>query len=111
MKSSINYFTYKELEIMGKFSNLLKKEGYIVSMAPPESYLDSTTSEFILSLLHNYPEWEKEFPDFNYHERNVYAYLIGKYSIDTFDFVSLQLYEGNTHVLYKYERDKNHLEK
>ena len=106
MKSNINYFTYKELEIMGGFSKLLKKEGYIVSMAPPESYLDPTTSEFSLSLLHNYPEWEKEFPDFTYHARNVYAYLIAKYSIDTFDFVSLQLYEGNTHVLYKYEREK-----
>ena len=106
MKSNINYFTYKELEIMGEFSKLLKKEGYIVSMAPPESYLDPTTSEFSLSLLHNYPEWEKEFPDFTYHGRNVYAYLIAKYSIDTFDFVSLQLYEGNTHVLYKYEREK-----
>ena len=61
-------------------------------MASPESYLDSTTSEFSLSLLHNYPEWEKEFPDFTYHGRNVYAYLITKYFIDTFDFVSLQLY-------------------
>ena len=80
-------------------------------MAPSESYLDPTTIKFSLSLLYNYPEWEKEFPDFTYHGRNVYTYLIAKYSIDTFDFVSLQLYEGNTHVLYKYERDKNHLEK
>ena len=106
MNSSINHFTYKELEIMGEFSKLLKNEGYIVSMAPPESYLDPTTSEFSLSLLHNYPEWEKEFPDFTYHGRNAYAYLIAKYSLDIFDFVSLQLYEGNTHTLYKYEREK-----
>ena len=106
MNSSINHFTYKELEIMGEFSKLLKNEGYIVSMAPAESYLDPTTSEFSLSLLHNYPEWEKEFPDFTYHGRNVYAYLIARYSIDIFDFVSLQLYEGNTHTLYKYEREK-----
>ena len=106
MKSSINYFTYKELDIMGEFSQLLKKEGYIVSMAPAESYLDYSTSEFSLSLLHNHPEWEKEVPDFTYHGRNVYAYLIAKYSLDTFDFVSLQLYEGYTHTLYKYEREK-----
>ena len=106
MESSINHFTYKELDIMGEFSQLLKKEGYIVSMAPPESYLDPTTSEFSLSLLHNYPEWEKEFPNFTYHGRNVYAYLIAKYSLDTFDFISLQLYEGYTHTLYKYNREK-----
>ena len=106
MESSINHFTYKELDIMGEFSQLLKKEGYIVSMAPPESYLDPTTSEFSLSLLHNYPEWEKEFPNFTYHGRNVYAYLIAKYSLNTFDFISLQLYEGYTHTLYKYNREK-----
>ena len=106
MESSINHFTYKELDIMGEFSQLLKKEGYIVSMAPPESYLDPTTSEFSLSLLHNYPEWEKEFAKFTYHGRNVYAYLIAKYSLNTFDFVSLQLYEGYTHTLYKYQREK-----
>jgi chitinase len=104
--SSINYFTYKELDIMGKFSQLLKKEGYIVSMAPAESYLDPTTDEFSLSLLHNYLEWEKEVPEFNYHGRNVYAYLLAKYSIDTFDFISVQLYEGYTHTLYKYQKEK-----
>ena len=104
--SSINYFTYKELDIMGKFSQLLKKEGYIVSMAPAESYLDPTTDEFSLSLLHNYLEWEKEVPEFNYHGRNVYAYLLAKYSIDTFDFISVQLYEGYTHTLYKYKKEK-----
>ena len=76
---------------MGKFSQLLKNAGYIVSMAPAESYLDPTTDEFSLSLLHNYPEWEKDVPEFNYHGRNAYAYLLAKYSIDTFDFISIQL--------------------
>jgi hypothetical protein len=75
-------------------------------MVPPESYLDPSTSEFSLSLLHNYPEWEKEVPDFTYHARNVYAYLIAKFSLNTFDFVSVQLYEGYAHALYKYEREK-----
>ena len=105
-KSSYNHFTYKELDLMGKFSQLLKKEGYIVSMAPAESYMDPTTDEFSLSLLNNYPEWEKEYPDFTYHGRNIYSYLIAKYSLDTFDFISLQLYEGYTHTLYQYEREK-----
>ena len=104
--SSHNHFTYKELDIIGEFSVLLKKEGYLVTMVPPESYLDPSTSEFSLSLLHNYPEWEKEVPDFTYHARNVYAYLIAKFSLNTFDFVSVQLYEGYAHALYKYERKK-----
>ena len=105
-QSSNNYFTYKELDIIGEFSKLMKEEGYIVSMAPPESYLDSTTSEFSLALTYNYPEWEKEVPDFTYHGRNAYAYLIAKYSINTFDFVSVQLYETYSHVIYKYMREK-----
>ena len=106
MSSSYNHFTYEELDLMGKFSQLLKNNGYIVSMAPAESYLDFTTDEFSLSLLHNYPEWEKEKPDFTYHGRNAYAYLLAKYSIDTFDFISVQLYEGYSHTLYNYEREK-----
>ena len=106
INSSINYFSYKELDIMGQFSQKLKKEGYIVSMAPAESYLDPTTDEFSLSLLYNYPEWEKEVPEFKYHGRNVYAYLLAKYSIDTFDFISIQLYEGYSHTLYKYKKLK-----
>ena len=104
--SSINHFTFKELDLMGTFSQIMKKEGYIVSMAPSESYLDPTTEEFSLSLLFNHPEWEKEVPDFNYHGRNAYSYLLAKYSVDTFDFISVQLYEGYSHSLYKYKREK-----
>ena len=100
--SSINHFTYEELNLMGELSQILKKNGYIVSMAPAESYLDSTTEEFSLSLLYNYPEWETLTPNFTYHGRNAYAYLIAKYSIDTFDFISLQLYESYSHALYKF---------
>ena len=96
-------------DIMGKFSQLLKKDGYIVSMAPAESYLDSSTDEFSLSLLYNYPEWEKKCPDFNYHGRNAYAYLLAKYSVDTFDFISVQLYEGYSHTLFKYKKNKQNL--
>lgn len=105
-KSPHNYFTIKELDLMGNFSKILKKEGYIVAMAPCESYMDPTTDEFSLSLLNNYPEWEKEFPDFTYHGRNVYTYLIAKFSLDIFDFISIQLYEGYSHSLYQFERMK-----
>ena len=105
INSSINYFTYEELDLMGKFSKLLKNGGYIVSMAPAESYIDSSTDEFSLSLLYNYPEWENELPNFTYHGRNAYAYLIAKYSIDTFDFISVQLYESWSHALYKFRKE------
>ena len=106
LNSTDNHFTYKELDIIGQFSRILKRNGYIVTMVPPESYLDASTSEFSLSLTHNYPEWEKEVPNFTYHARNVYAYLIAKYSIKTFDLVMVQLYEGYAHALYKFEREK-----
>ena len=43
---------------------------------------------------------------FTYHARNVYAYLIEKFSLNTFDFVPVQLYEVYAHALYKYEREK-----
>lgn len=104
--SPANHFTVKELDLMGELSVLAKQKGYLVAMAPAESYLDVTTSEFSLSLMHNHKEWEKEVPNFTYHGRNAYAYLIGKYGIENFDFVSVQLYEGYTHTLYRYERKK-----
>ena len=102
--SNSNHFTIKELDIMGELSVLAKQKGYIVSLAPAESYLDYTTSEFSLSLLYNHNEWINEVPNFNYHGRNTYAYLIKKYGINVFDFISIQLYEGYTHTLYKYKR-------
>ena len=104
--NSINHFTIKELDLMGQLSVLLKKNNFIVSMAPSESYLDPFIEDFSLSLLFNHKEWEKEFPNFTYHGRNCYAYLIKKYGIENFDFVSFQFYEGYTHALYKYEREK-----
>ena len=104
--SPSNHFTLKELDLMAELSVLAKQKGYIVAMAPAESYVDVTTSEFSLSLMHNHKEWEEEVPNFTYHGRNAYAYLIAKVGIDNFDFVSVQLYEGYTHTLYRYERKK-----
>ena len=76
-----------------------------------ESYLDPTVSTFDRSLLHNYPEWESIVPNFNYHGMNTYAYLIDRYGKcasledttverDTFDFITIQLYEGYSHAQY-----------
>ena len=106
VNSSINYFTFEELDLMGELSLRLKQGGYYVTMAPPESYLDPSTEEFKLDLLHNYPEWETIDPSFTFHGRNAYSYLLAKYSVETFDFISVQLYEGYSHALYKYERQK-----
>ena len=136
--SEYNSFKPECLDLMGKFSQLAKKAGYVVAMAPAESYLDPTTSDFSLSLRHTYPEWVGMNPtnNFSYHGRNTYAYILAKYNetcierartiekdgeidenfdqegecrgeealisrIPTFDFVTIQLYEGYSHAMYK----------
>jgi len=76
---------------MGELSILLKKEKYIVTIVPPQSYYDISTSEFNLSLLNNYPDFH---PEFKYHGRNTYAYLqakFGKYHkyLNTFDLITV----------------------
>lgn len=102
LESNNNYFTYKELEIIGKLSQLLKKERYIVSITPRESYLDPITNKFSLSLINKSSEWENEFTENSYQGKNIYAYLIAKYSLNTFDFISIQLYEDYSHSLFKF---------
>jgi len=109
LNSKYNYFTIECLDLIGEMSQLAKKNGLIVSMAPAESYLDATTSRFDRSLKHIYPEWETLIPKFTYHGHNVYAYLIAKYGLTlihknqnvfTYDFVSVQFYEGYSHIEY-----------
>ena len=46
MNSKYNVFTTECLDLMGEMSQLAKKDGYIVAMAPAESYLDPTTTLF-----------------------------------------------------------------
>ena len=100
-----NNFTYKELDIIDKFSQLLKKEGYIVSMTPRESYLDPSTNEFSLSLTNNNnSEWGNIYDDISYQGRNIYSYLLAKYSVKTFDFISIQLFEDYSLSLFKFEK-------
>ena len=106
--SPFNMFTQPCLDLMGQISQLAKKDGYLVSMVPAESYLDPTASVFDFYLNHSYPEWETLVPFFPYHGHNVYAYLLVKYGStlvngqvsDTFDFVTIQLYEGYSHADY-----------
>jgi hypothetical protein len=68
-------------------------------MAPAESYLDYTNSNFNLSLKNNYSEYENNF---NYHGNNCYAYIIDNFGLEIFDFVSIQLYEGFSHANFRY---------
>ncbi len=75
--SVFNTFSVACLELVGEFSMLAKRDGYIVSMVPAESYFDPTTSSYDRSLLHPYPEWHPEC----YHGHNAYAYVLSRYGI------------------------------
>lgn len=98
IKSPTNIFTVECLNQMGEFSALAKSDGYIVSMAPPESYLDITSRKFsrLLNLTYSDP-WHQ---DFQYHGSNAYGYLLAKWN-DVFDFVFLQFYESYSHAAYQ----------
>lgn len=113
--SPYNSFSVQCLDLMGEISQLAKKSGYIFAMAPAESYLDPSFSSFDRSLTHSYQEWDPIHPGFNYHGRNTYAYLLAKFGrtllssgdgiddveVDTFDFITIQLYEGFSHAEYR----------
>jgi len=97
VSSPNNYLTHEVLDLVGQMSQLAKKDGYIVSMAPPESYLDPYTSGYDGSLLHSYPEWDG-IVNFNYHGLNSYASWLAKYGttvmddgseVDTYDLVMI----------------------
>ena len=76
MSSSWNHFSVKCMTLVGTFSQAAKRAGYLVSLVPPESYLDVTTSAFDRRLDHAYTEWHQ---DFKYHGHNVYAYWLARY--------------------------------
>jgi len=61
-------------------------------MAPPQSYLDLSSSKFsrYVNLTDDERQWHSEF---SYFGANVYAYVLHKYG-HWVDFVSLQFYES-----------------
>ena len=98
---------------MVDFSVEAKKHGYIVSMAPAESYLDASAkpnsidSSFSLDLGLPPRAWASDRYNasdedrllikekgFQHAGRQCYAYILAKAGIDTFDFISIQLYEA-----------------
>ena len=105
--SPYNTFTVEVLDTVGVFSQLAQADGYIVSLVPPESYLDPLTAPlYDRSLLWAYPDgWQ---PNFKYHGHNAYAMLLAKYAnttfgstvVPTFDLVMIQLYETYSHADY-----------
>jgi len=91
LASASNTFTPALLHLIADFSSRAKASGRYVSLAPAHSYLDHTTDAFSLSLTHPARCWHH---DFHYSGRNVYAAVLALAPPHTFDFVSLQLYEG-----------------
>ncbi|GMH85926.1 hypothetical protein TrST_g9946 [Triparma strigata] len=100
LTSQWNYFSKECLLLMGDLSQLLHDAGYIVSMAPPESYLDIQTTEFSKYVNLTYPsdDWNID-PPFSYHGHNTYALPLAMHP-DAFDFINFQIYETKSHASY-----------
>lgn len=92
LDSPTNVFSINCLEKMGCISEMAKKDGYIIGVAPPQSYLDVQSSRF--SRYVNLTEPERPWHgDFHYFGSNVYSFLIAKYG-SYIDFISIQFYES-----------------
>ena len=93
LTSTNNVFTIDCLDLMGSISTLMNDNGYIVSIAPPLSYLNfinnSNFSRYVNISIPN-RSWHS---DFHYFGSNVYAYLLAKYG-NYIDLISIQLYES-----------------
>ena len=100
MSSRWNVMSTQELDTVGEFITLAKADGYIVTMAPPQSYFDIHTSEFshYLNLTDttntsNGRRRRQWHSDFSYFGRNLYAYWMARYG-DAIDLVMVQFYES-----------------
>lgn len=92
LHSPTNTFSFACLDMMGCISRLAKEKGFIVGVAPPQSYLDTQNSRFSRSV--NLLDLERKWhEDFHYFGSNVYAYLLAKYG-DCLDIISVQFYES-----------------
>lgn len=91
-QSPTNTFSLECLDMMGCISRMAKERGYLIGVAPPQSYLDTHNSKFSRSvvLVDEDRHWHN---DFHYFGSNVYAYLLAKYG-DYLDLISVQFYES-----------------
>ncbi|KAL3768369.1 hypothetical protein ACHAW5_005207 [Stephanodiscus triporus] len=97
-----NYFDLDLLDAMGGISRLMKEDGYVVSMAPPQSYLnfnDPTFGRYV-----NLTRDRGWHDDFGYFGNNLYAYLLEEYGSHV-DMVSVQLYESYSDAAMSILRD------
>ena len=124
VSSKYNTFDVKTLDWMGRISQLAKQDGYIVSMAPCESYLDPTSHSFDRSLTKTHSEWQPIVPHFTYHGKNAYAYIVSRYGftkiedqgsegvhvhyVHTFDMIMIQLYESYSHANFELTLNDKH---
>jgi hypothetical protein len=112
---STNLFSIDCLNNMGIFSQLATNDGYIIGMAPPQSYLDihaqqqqqqqqqqndndnNNNKMLNFSRYVNLTDTSKDrdgwHTDFHYFGCNVYSYLLSKYG-QYIDFISIQFYES-----------------
>lgn len=92
MTSPMNYMSINELDMAGEIAILAKQDGYVVTMAPPQSYFDIHVSSFsqFLNLTDVNRTWHA---DFSYFGRNLYAYWMANYG-DSIDLVMVQFYES-----------------
>lgn len=108
-------FTLETLDIMADFSKEAKLKDLIVSMAPAESYLDaavvpdSIDATFSLRLdlpprAWTSPEDREIIKGFSHAGRQCYAYVLAKAGVESFDFISIQLYEGYAPYVYEVTR-------
>jgi chitinase len=110
-------FTLQTLDIMADFTTEAKSQGLIVSMAPAESYLDATaypgSIDATFSLRLDLPPRAWTSPEdldvikgFSHAGRQCYAYVLAKAGVESFDFISIQLYEGYSPYVYDVSRRK-----
>jgi len=94
LTSPDNVITPACIRLVGELSQTAKKNGYIVTMVPPQSYLNPAVLDVDLNLRHSSPC----APTFRYAGQNAYAALLAKYGSDTFDLISVQLYESWSYI-------------
>lgn len=92
LTSANNEFSMDCLDKMVAISQMAHADGYIVGMAPPQSYLDISHDRFSrrVNLTDPHRAWHQKF---SYFGENVYAYILAQCS-QAIDFISIQFYES-----------------
>ena len=89
--SPSNHYPPELIHLCGTFAAAAKQDGYLSTMVPPQSYLDSATSAYDpKGSVQHADLWE---PTFTYHGLNTYAPLLVLYG-ESYDLVIVQVYEG-----------------